>query len=102
MKVYISGGISKIKDKFGWNKVIEAFEEGKQLAIVLGFDEEGIINPCDYEKEGLTQEGYMVYWNKVIHEEVGMMIMLRGWEESAGATQEYKWALELGISIMYM
>lgn len=92
MKIYISGQISGKED---YKQVFESVE--KELS-GQGFD---VVNPCklphDHDK---SYESYMKEDIRAMLD-CDVIYLIRGWQESPGATLEYEVASKCGLHIMY-
>lgn len=91
--IYISGAIT------GTTDYMKRFNKAENDLIFLGYD---VVNPAKINAnlpKICTHEDYM----KVCIAELSLcdtIYMLKGWEESEGAREEYEWAVSAGIEIM--
>lgn len=94
MKIYISGPITGIKDK---NR--DSFEQAATTLRNLGHT---AINPFDLDVEGFNPEDC---WYKYLKRDLAQLLfcegvcLLRGWEESKGASLEVQLATQLNIPL---
>lgn len=93
MRVYISGPVT------GTNDYIERFANAEEKLKMEGY---AVYNPAyanSFMPEGTTYEEYM----KVAFTLLSMadaIYLLKGWEESRGANQEYGYALAKELIVM--
>lgn len=87
--VYLSGRMSGLPD-FGKGNFFRAEGILKRMGI-------SVLNPAILP-DGWNWEEYMNTAYRTLKKvKPDYIVMLPGWRNSAGATQEYCWALELGI-----
>ena len=90
--VYLSGQMSGLPD-FGKGNFFRAEGILKRMGIA-------VINPAILP-DGWEWEKYMqIAYESLRQNRPDYIVMLPGWRKSAGATQEYCWARELGIKII--
>lgn len=93
MKIYISGGITGVKN------YKERFARAAAIIEEKGHE---AINPCDIQaifKPGTTSwEQYMMV-DKGMLQACAAVYFLPGWEKSKGSRIEHKWAIEFGLKI---
>ncbi|WP_018681496.1 DUF4406 domain-containing protein [Actinokineospora enzanensis] len=58
-----------------------------------------VINPVEFELDGLSQAHYDALCEQVIRDHVGAVTLAAGWEYSRGARLEVELALDLGLPI---
>ena len=91
MTIYISGPMAGIE---GYEKNFKAAE--------MKMKESGheVVNPAEIDGEGMTREELLMLdlW---MLEECNAIYMLKGWQQSCGATREYGFALGNHIEILY-
>jgi len=92
-KIYISGKIT------GDDNFKEKFSNAKTRCIILGFELDEILNPCELP-ECHTWQDYMIMDIKELFE-CSHIFMLRDWKESKGARIEHSIALNCGLIIYY-
>jgi hypothetical protein len=91
MRIYVSG---RIKD---YPAYLEHFKQGCDHVRKLGHEP---VNPCELTKEELSYEEYMKLDLKHLIECEGIL-MLDGWEKSAGARVEHLVAVFCGLEVYY-
>jgi len=94
MKVYMSGPISKRSKK----ETDRHFGEARKALEEQGYD---VVDPTTLDGTGIVE------WDKFMREGIKLLMdcdsiyMLKGWEDSRGATIESDLAWELGMPIVY-
>jgi hypothetical protein len=91
MKIYVSG---RIKDYPDYK---EHFARAARALEALGHE---VVNPCDLVEDGWTYADYMKQDIKDMLE-CDSVLMLQGWEHSAGARCEFHVAACCGLEIVY-
>ena len=94
IKVYISGATAGTED------YLERFEEAEKKLTEVGYS---VINPAkinSFLPVGTTHRQYMDMSITMLSM-CNHIYMLKGWEESPGANQEYGYALAKGMTIWY-
>lgn len=95
MKVYISGPITG-RDQKKYKKDFET------VAALIRENGDEAINPADCSRWGLSWGLYMGIARSVLESgEVDAICMLRGWQDSRGASRERFWAIAKGIPVIY-
>ncbi|OGV36994.1 MAG: hypothetical protein A2020_16465 [Lentisphaerae bacterium GWF2_45_14] len=90
--VYLSGQMSGLPD-FGKGNFFRAEGILRKMGIA-------VYNPATLP-DGWKWEQYMsAAYNTIKRIKPDYIVMLPGWRQSAGAIQEYCWALELGIKVI--
>ena len=93
MKIYISGAITGVKNYRHNFKVAE---------IAMQYAGHEVINPCDLPHEhNQSYEEFMTEDLKALLE-CDTILMLKGWEESRGATLEYNVAGMCGLEVLFL
>ena len=97
MKVYISGAITGVKD------YKKDFERGVYYWFDKYVNYQNIKNPvwfCRHLPQNSTWEQYMRVCVKELAD-CDKIYMLKGWENSRGATEEHRIAKMLGLEVIY-
>lgn len=94
MKVYISGPIT------GTDDYMKRFENAENYLIDKGYS---VVNPAMVNSMLPTDTTYKEYMlmSLAMLQTVDTVYMLKGWEESKGASLECQYALTMGYKIMY-
>ena len=95
MNVYISGPISGTDYWDARDRFYEVWSEAREAGCA-------VVDPTDIGAWGLSWDTYMKIAIAVIESgEIGLIVMLNGWEQSRGATIEHLWAKNHGVRIAY-
>ena len=97
MKIYISGAITGVKE-YEFN-FLRAHNDLK----LQGMNNKQIKNPCIFTNhlpQNSTWEQYMRVCVKELAD-CDKIYMLKGWENSRGATEEHRIAKMLGMEVIY-
>mgnify|MGYP003612255497 CR=1 FL=1 len=97
MKIYISGAITGVKE------YEKNFERGQNTLLEQGHRLDNIYNPvwfCRGIPKGSKWETYMRTCVSILPF-CDKIYMLKGWENSKGATEEHRIAKMLGLEVVY-
>lgn len=96
--IYLAGAITSPDPQEQQARVLRFYRKADELR-KLGLD---VYNPCEGERPGLSHAQYLAFDLKWIHEnKPDTIYLMKGWEASEGAHEEYETALLLGMKIIH-
>lgn len=98
MKIYMSGCISNKDRKVELQNIALFFKAEERLR--KRFPHAEIHNPARYCHKGWEWNDYLAYDLRHIHDQKPMLVMLKNWESSKGATLERTYALQMGLLVV--
>jgi len=96
--IYLAGKITASKEVEQQQNILRFYKKADELR-KLGLK---VYNPCEGERPGLTHAQYLAFDLKWIHDnKPDTIYLMKGWESSEGAQEEYETALLLGMNIIH-